>query len=154
MKRDGLRRQPRFCPARRSVHTFDQGTKHDRHGHGYLARCFSGARRGHEALAISSCSPYINDMYTPIQNMSELAVQFMESLVSGERVLELVQTAPRIKDRRDATNAPVFRGELRFEDVVFGYEPSKRVLNGFRLHVTPGETVAIVGGSGAANLRY
>ena len=92
---------------------------------------------------------YINDMYTPIQNMSELAVQFMESLVSGERVLELVQTAPRIKDRRDATNAPVFRGELRFEDVVFGYEPSKRVLNGFRLHVTPGETVAIVGGSGA-----
>ncbi|HYP06559.1 MAG TPA: ABC transporter ATP-binding protein, partial [Bryobacteraceae bacterium] len=41
---------------------------------------------------------YINDLYTPIQNMSELSVQFMESLVSGERVLELVQTAPRIGD--------------------------------------------------------
>ena len=81
---------------------------------------------------------YINDMYTPIQNMSELAVQFMESLVSGERVLELVQTAPRIKDRRDATKAlPCSAAKLRFEDVVFGYEPSKRVFNGFTLHVSP-----------------
>lgn len=92
---------------------------------------------------------YINELYTPIQNVSELSVQFMESLVSGERVLDLVQTAPRIKDRADAVKAPQFRGEVSFEDVIFGYEPSKPVLNGLTLHVRQGETIAIVGGSGA-----
>ena len=56
---------------------------------------------------------YINDMYTPIQNISELAVQFMESLVSGERVLDLVQTTPRIRDRADSLKAPPFRGKSR-----------------------------------------
>jgi ABC-type multidrug transport system fused ATPase/permease subunit len=92
---------------------------------------------------------YINDMYTPIQNISELAVQFMESLVSGERVLELVQTTPRIRDHANSMKAPPFQGEVAFENVVFGYEPSKPVLNGLNLRIRKGETVAIVGGSGA-----
>ena len=92
---------------------------------------------------------YVNELYTPIQNMSELAVQFMESLVSGERVLELVQTAPRIGDRPNAVKAGRFRGEVAFENVVFGYEKDKPVLNGLSFRVEPGQTVAVVGGSGA-----
>jgi ATP-binding cassette, subfamily B, bacterial len=43
---------------------------------------------------------YMNDLYKPIQNLSELSVQFMDSLVSGERVLEVLETAPRIQDGR------------------------------------------------------
>jgi ABC-type multidrug transport system fused ATPase/permease subunit len=81
--------------------------------------------------------------------MSELAVQFMESLVSGERVLELVQTTPRIEDRPDAVKADGFAGEIAFQDVVFGYEKDKPVLNGLSFHVKPGQTIAVVGGSGA-----
>lgn len=91
---------------------------------------------------------YINELYTPIQNISELSVQFMESLVSGERVLELVQTAPRISDQPGAAPAPSFQGEVSFEEVVFGYEPDKPVLNGLTFQVRRGETVALVGGSG------
>jgi ATP-binding cassette subfamily B protein len=64
---------------------------------------------------------YIVELYTPIQNISELSVQFMESLVSGERVLELMQTAPRIVDAPHAVRAPAFRGAVQFENVVFGY---------------------------------
>ena len=92
---------------------------------------------------------YITELYTPIQNISELAVQFMESLVSGERVLDLMQTAPRIRDSRGAVSAPPFRGEIRFENVVFGYGHDSDVLKGLSFHIAPGQTVALVGGSGA-----
>lgn len=92
---------------------------------------------------------YVNDLYTPIQNVSELAVQFMESLVSGERVLELTQTAPRIGDSPHAVKADRFRGDVAFDDVVFGYERSKPVFQGLTFQVRSGETVAVVGGSGA-----
>jgi ATP-binding cassette subfamily B protein len=92
---------------------------------------------------------YITELYTPIQNISELAVQFMESLVSGERVLELIQTTPRIRDRAGAIKAPPFRGQVVFENVEFGYEPGNAVLRGLSLTVGEGKTVALVGGSGA-----
>jgi ATP-binding cassette, subfamily B, bacterial len=91
---------------------------------------------------------YINELYTPIQNVSELAVQFMESLVSGERVLDLLHTAPRIKDNPHAVKAPAFRGKVEFDNVTFGYQESAPVLNGISFTVAPGQTVAIVGGSG------
>jgi ABC-type multidrug transport system fused ATPase/permease subunit len=92
---------------------------------------------------------YIVELYTPVQNMSELAVQFMESLVSGERVLEIMRTAPRIVDRPGAVAAPPFRGEVRFDNVTFGYAPGNPILDGLRLEVPAGSTVALVGGSGA-----
>jgi ATP-binding cassette subfamily B protein len=72
----------------------------------------------------------------------------MESLVSGERVLDLLHTAPRIKDNPHASKAPPFRGRIDFENVVFGYEQDSPVLKGLNLTVEPGQTVAIVGGSG------
>ncbi|HYP14377.1 MAG TPA: ABC transporter ATP-binding protein [Bryobacteraceae bacterium] len=92
---------------------------------------------------------YIAELYTPIQNVSELAVQFMESLVSGERVLGLLQTAPQIKDAPLAVKAPRFRGSVEFDNVVFGYQPGSPILRGMSFTVEPGQTVAIVGGSGA-----
>lgn len=92
---------------------------------------------------------YITELYTPIQNISELSVQFMESLVSGERVLDLIETAPRIEDEPNAVAAPKFHGNLAFDSVMFGYDRSKPVLNGLSFQVSPGETIALVGGSGA-----
>jgi len=92
---------------------------------------------------------YIAELYTPIQNISELSVQFMESLVSGERVLELTQAIPHVDEKHNAEPAPVFSGDVAFENVVFGYDSEKLVLNGISFHVSAGETVAIVGGSGA-----
>ena len=92
---------------------------------------------------------YISELYTPIQNISELTVQFMESLVSGERVLDLLHTMPRIRDAKGAVPAPPFRGELAFEEVHFAYPNGPEVLKGVGFRVAPGETVALVGVSGA-----
>ena len=82
---------------------------------------------------------YINELYTPIQNISELAVQFMESLVSGERVLELVQTTPRIRDQPTRCNGcPAFRARSRLKTSHSDMSRSKPVLNGLNFSAEPG----------------
>jgi len=91
---------------------------------------------------------YMNDLYRPIQNLSDQTARFLESLVSGERVLEVLQTAPRIRDRRSAIWAPRFRGDIAFDRVTFGYERGVPVLSDVSFEVTPGEMVALVGESG------
>ena len=92
---------------------------------------------------------YMNDLYRPIQNLSDQTARFLESLVSGERVLEVLQTAPRIRDRRSAIWAPRFRGDIAFDRVTFGYERGVPVLSDVSFEVTPGEMVALVGESGS-----
>jgi ATP-binding cassette subfamily B protein len=92
---------------------------------------------------------YMNDLYKPIQNLSELTVQFMDSLVSGERVLEVLETAPRIHDSPGAIVAPRFEGEIIFENVTFGYEKDRPVLRNLNFRIAPGQKLALVGESGA-----
>jgi ATP-binding cassette subfamily B protein len=92
---------------------------------------------------------YVNELYVPVQNLSELAAQFMESLVSGERVMELLKTAPRIKDSPHAVKAPRFRGEIRFEDVTAAYDPGCPVLRNVSFCARAGQKIALVGESGA-----
>jgi ATP-binding cassette subfamily B protein len=92
---------------------------------------------------------YVTELYVPIQNVAELAVQFMEALVSGERVLDLVGTVPRIKDAPNARKAPRFEGVVEFESVVAGYVPGSPVLNAISFRAEPKRMIALVGGSGA-----
>jgi ABC-type multidrug transport system fused ATPase/permease subunit len=91
---------------------------------------------------------YMNDLYKPIQNLSEISVKFMDSLVSGERVLEVLETSPHVRDLPNARSAPRFRGEIVFEDVTFGYERDQPVFRNLNFRILPGETIALVGGSG------
>jgi ATP-binding cassette, subfamily B, bacterial len=91
---------------------------------------------------------YVTDLYKPIQNLSEVGVKFMDSLVSGERVLEVLETAPQIRDLPGARPAPRFRGEIVFEDVAFGYMKDKPVFEHLSFSTRPGEAIALVGGSG------
>src|SRR5262249_47388210 len=65
-----------------------------------------------------------------------------------ERVFELMDTEPDVTERPEALR-PAIVGELRFENVTFGYLPSRPVVNGIDLHIRPGEVLALVGPSGA-----
>ena len=92
---------------------------------------------------------YLAELYKPIQSISDLSAQFMDSLVSGERVLELLEAAPRIHDSPRAAAAPRFRGVVEFEDVTFGYQADSPVVRNLSFRIEPGQSAAIVGGSGA-----
>ncbi|HZO86477.1 MAG TPA: ABC transporter ATP-binding protein, partial [Verrucomicrobiae bacterium] len=92
---------------------------------------------------------YVNDLYKPIQNLSELSVKFMDSLVSGERVLEVLETAPRVRDFRGAVFAPRFRGEIVFDRVTFGYQYGSPVVQDLSFRIAPGENVGLIGESGS-----
>lgn len=91
---------------------------------------------------------YVRELYGPIDNLSELMVGFMESLVSGERILELVEMNAEIKDAPDAIEAPSFKGEVCFENVVFGYNSGEPVLRDLTFRAKPGQIVALIGSSG------
>jgi len=92
---------------------------------------------------------YVKNLYDPIDNLSELFVGFQESLVSGERIVELVETDSQIKDAPDAVEAPAFRGEVRFEAVTFGYGKGRPLFDRLSFVARPGQRVALVGSSGA-----
>jgi ATP-binding cassette, subfamily B, bacterial len=91
---------------------------------------------------------YVNELYVPIQNISELAGKFMESVVSGERVLELLETRPPVRDSPHATKPKRFRGDVAFDHVVYGYERERPVLHDVTFAAAAGEMVALVGESG------
>ena len=91
---------------------------------------------------------YMGNLYSPVDSLSKLIVSYMSSLVSGERMLELVETGTGIKDAPDAIGAPPFRGEVSFEKVVFGYNSGGPVLNALTFTAKPGHIVALVGSSG------
>jgi ATP-binding cassette subfamily B protein/subfamily B ATP-binding cassette protein MsbA len=68
---------------------------------------------------------------------------------SVDRVLELLDAEPEVKDRPGAVALPGVRGHVRLEGVTFGYEPGRPVLCDVSLEVLPGQTVAVVGATGA-----
>ncbi len=91
---------------------------------------------------------YLRDLYRPVGGLSGLIVEFSGSLVCGERVAEILETEIKVSDAPDALDAPLFRGEVVFEDVTFGYGPGEPVLQNLSFTAKPGEVVALIGSSG------
>lgn len=92
---------------------------------------------------------YLGALYTPIQGLSRLSGVVQRALVGAERVAEMLDADPGVRERRDARRLKPARGLVEFRDVTFGYSPERPVLRGFTLTIRPGETVALVGASGA-----
>src|SRR6266849_1080558 len=92
---------------------------------------------------------YLNNLYGPIESMSDFTAEFMESLVSGERLLELVEADAVIREAPDAVEAPPFRGQVSFQNVTFGYQPGQPVLRDASFTTEAGQMIALVGFSGA-----
>jgi ABC-type multidrug transport system fused ATPase/permease subunit len=92
---------------------------------------------------------YLKSLYGPIDKFSETLVELSQSLVSGERLAELVDQPVVIKDAWDAVPAPAFKGNVQFEDLTFHYKKGTDVLKHLNLRIPAGETVALVGSSGA-----
>jgi ABC-type multidrug transport system fused ATPase/permease subunit len=93
---------------------------------------------------------YLGLFLSPLWALSRQVNQIGKSLVSGERIIELLSADPSVKDSPDARPAPPLAGRVAFEDVRFTYEDEAgEVLRGMDFEVEAGSRVALVGVSGA-----
>ncbi|HUT19097.1 MAG TPA: ABC transporter ATP-binding protein [Anaerolineae bacterium] len=92
---------------------------------------------------------YVQRFYRPIQMISSLWTQFQSAVAGAERIFELVDTKPEVVDAPEAVELPPIQGRVVFEHVDFGYKPEEPVLRDISLEAEPGQTVALVGPTGA-----
>jgi subfamily B ATP-binding cassette protein MsbA len=87
--------------------------------------------------------------YQPVKSLAGLNVNLQEGLAAAQRVFATLDIEPEIRDRPGAKPLTVHAGEIRFEEVHFGYGGGRSALSGVELLVPAGKTVALVGPSGA-----
>ena len=110
---------------------------------------------GHLEWGILVAFPmYIQRIFEPIRNLTMQYTQLQRAMASGVRIFELIDIMPEVDDVPDAPAMPPIRGEIRYEGVSFQYVPELDVLKEIDLHVSPGETVAIVGATGAGKSTF
>ena len=117
-----------------------------------LVIVFGGRMVLNEALAVGALVAfvlYIQRFFDPIRNLTIQYTMFQRAMTSGVRIFDLLAVKPDIVDSGDARELPIIKGDIEFQDVTFGYTPGVDVLKDINFHVRPGETVALVGPTGA-----
>ncbi len=85
----------------------------------------------------------------PINEFANIFSEFQSAFSAAERVFRILDEEPETEDITGAAVLEHVTGEVKFEDVVFGYTPDKEILHGISLFAKPGKTIAIVGPTGA-----
>lgn len=91
---------------------------------------------------------YLATLSGPLNDITDIAATFRYAAASSDRVMEVLEVPLDVSDSPDARQVRL-NGLVRYEDVVFGYEPGRPVLKGVSFEARPGEVVAIVGPTGA-----
>lgn len=92
---------------------------------------------------------YISMFWQPIMNLSNFYNQLITNISGAERIFEILNTSAEIVDANGVTQMPEIVGTVDFEHVGFSYEEGTDVLNDVNFHINPGETIALVGPTGA-----
>ncbi|MGB0388158.1 MAG: ABC transporter ATP-binding protein [Ardenticatenaceae bacterium] len=92
---------------------------------------------------------YVDRFFRPVQQISTLYTQMQAAFAAGERVFELLDTPPELTDRPLSRDLPPIKGHLYFDNVSFGYDPKQLILKDVTFEAQPGQTIAIVGPTGA-----
>ncbi|MCX0404978.1 ABC transporter ATP-binding protein [Clostridium perfringens] len=92
---------------------------------------------------------YVRSFNQPISQMAQVANIMQSTAAAAERVFEFLDEEDEVKDPVNSVDPSEIRGEVEFEDVHFGYNPDKIIINDFSVDVKPGQKVAIVGPTGA-----
>lgn len=92
---------------------------------------------------------YISMFWHPIMNLSNFYNQMITNISGAERVFEILDTKPAITDGENVTQMPEITGTVDFDHVTFSYDEHTKVLQDVSFHINPGETIALVGPTGA-----
>lgn len=92
---------------------------------------------------------YVTFMLWPVQDLARVFASMQQAIASAERVFSLVDASPEVLDKPESYDPGSIRGDIVFDDVTFWYEPNTPILKGFNLTIKQGETVALVGPTGA-----
>jgi len=92
---------------------------------------------------------YVTRFFQPIQELSQLYTTMQAAMAGGERVLGILDTIPEVRDKPDAGEMPPIVGKVELRHVSFSYRGDTRVLHDVNLIIEPGQTVALVGPTGA-----
>ena len=92
---------------------------------------------------------YLQSFFDPIQSLSQLYTTYQAGMAALDKIFELLDEEPDLSDKPDAVELPRLRGEIEFDDVSFSYAGHDPALCSVDLHIPPGQTVALVGATGA-----
>jgi ABC-type multidrug transport system fused ATPase/permease subunit len=92
---------------------------------------------------------YVTRFYQPIRDLSQIYNTFQAAMAGGERIFEMLDEQPKVKEPPDARPLPEVQGRVRFEHVNFAYVPGVPVLKDVNFVADPGRTIALVGPTGA-----
>lgn len=92
---------------------------------------------------------YVSMFWQPIMNISNFYNQLVTNMSGAERIFEILDIDPDIKDRPNSTDMPKIRGDVSFKNVTFGYDEGQQVLKDVSFEVQAGQTIALVGSTGA-----
>ena len=98
---------------------------------------------------IVAMTSYASSFWQPIMNLSNIFNNFINNIAYLERIFETLDEPATIADKPNAQDIGDITGEVKFDDVTFSYEQDKTVLEHISFDVKPGESVALVGPTGA-----
>lgn len=98
---------------------------------------------------IVAMTSYASSFWQPIMNLSNIFNNFINNIAYLERIFETLEEPATIADKPNAQDIGDITGEVKFDDVTFSYEQGKTVLEHISFDVKPGESVALVGPTGA-----
>jgi ATP-binding cassette subfamily B multidrug efflux pump len=95
-----------------------------------------------------SYTMFIGMLFNPLRQIADKFNEMQLGMIAANRVFDILDTQDQIQDT-GTIEAPIFDGDIRFEDVRFGYIPNEEVIKGINLEVKASQTIAIVGSTGA-----
>jgi len=97
---------------------------------------------------------YLGMFYQPLNRLTELNILLANSTAAIDRIFDIFSTSPEIVDSTSAKEVNGIKGEIKFENVSFSYEPSRRALKHINVYIPACKTVALVGVSGSGKSTF
>lgn len=107
------------------------------------------AVKGNITVGVLSCFlSYANQYTKPFNEISSVVTELQNAIACAARVFELIEEAPELPDKADATELENVKGSVEINNLYFSYNPDRELLKNVNINVEPGKTVAIVGPTG------